>query len=448
MFKISSKTHNNPKHRVIAVALLLIIGFALIFAYKKYSPDPTPDETITITTNATPYEDKETGNSTSTNSTETTPKGTIDDPYVFSGVINPGDTMSTILQDWLPMPEVHAIIGISNNVYSLTNIKAGNPYTVFSSEEGMCRLEYTIDDTSKLVINREAENCYQAIVEQTPYELQLAVVDGVIDSNLFQAIADAGESPGLAISLADMFGYEVNFIKDIRAGDSFSVLVEKRYQDGEFKSYGPVLAAYFVNQGKQHEGFYFSDGAGAHFFNSKGESLRRAFLKAPLSFTRISSGYNLKRLHPILNEVRAHPAIDYAAPTGTPIKAIGGGTVTFSGWGKGAGKYVTVKHGNSYESTYMHMSSFAKGIKKGSSVKQGQVIGYVGSTGYATGPHLDFRMKHNGKYINPATVTSPRSEPIKANKKKEFLERVELYRAWMEGAEPLASYPEEGLAKK
>lgn len=437
----STKSENpkikiSSRQRVIFVALLLILGFGLIFAFKHYSSDIPFDELITLTT---PNATQEAA------SQEEDAHGTIENPYVFSGVVNPGDTMSTILQDWLPMGEVHAIIDVSKDVYSLTRIKAGNPYTIFSSEDGMCRFEYTIDDTCKLVINREAVNCYQAIVEETPYELQLAVVDGIIDSSLFQAVADAGESPSLAIAMAEMFGYEINFIKDIRVGDSFTALVEKRYQDGEFKSYGPLLAAYFVNQDKQHEGFYFKDKEGSGYFNKDGDSLKRAFLKAPLSFTRISSGYNLKRLHPIHNEVRAHPAIDYAAPTGTPIKAIGRGTVSFIGHGKGAGKYITLTHSNSYESTYMHMSGFAKGLKKGSSVSQGQVIGYVGSTGYATGPHLDFRMKHKGKYINPATVTSPRESPVHASKKAEFLERVAMYRAWINGEEPLTSYPEEGL---
>lgn len=359
---------------------------------------------------------------------------------VFSGVINPGDTASMLLGEWLPMSEVNAIVDMAKDVFPLTQIKAGNPYTIFSNNDGLSRFEYIIDDTNKLVINRENPNRYQAILEHTPYDIELAMVEFIIDSNLFQAVADAGESPGLAIALADMFGYEVNFIKDLREGDTFTALVEKRYQNGEFKSYGPILAAYLVNQGKQYEGFYFSDGNGAFYFTSDGMSLKRAFLKAPLSFTRVSSGYNLRRLHPIFKEVRPHPGIDYAAPTGTPVKAIGHGKVKFAGRGKGAGNYIELTHNNGYDSSYMHLSAFAKGLKKGSSVRQGQVIGYVGSTGYSTGPHLDFRMKKGGKYINPAQATSPRSDPIKPAKKEAFKQRVQLYRAWLSGEEPLSSY--------
>ncbi len=439
------------RRQVLLVALLLVIGLIVVFAARSCSEERSQEELIELgnkaaLTNSSTTPDTPGSDAQSDTTTENTnnPAGTLESPYVFEGVISSGDTMSTILQDWLPMNEVHAIINECRDVYSPAKIRAGNPYTIYSSEEGMCRFEYVIDDTCRLVINREAENCYQAIVEVTPYEKQLAVVDGIIDSNLFLAIADAGEGPSLAIALGEMFGYEINFIRDLRVGDTFSILVEKRYQNGEFKSYGPLLAAYFVNQGKSYEGFYFSDGAGAGYFTSKGESLKRAFLKAPLSFTRISSGYNLKRVHPIFKEVRPHPAIDYAAPTGTPIKAIGRGTVNFAGWGKGAGKYVVIKHPNNYESTYMHMSGFASGIKKGASVRQGQIIGYVGSTGYSTGPHLDFRMKHNGKYINPSSVTSPRDEPIKSGKRHEFDERVRLYRAWLNGDEPLTSYPEAG----
>ena len=431
----------SARQRVLIVALLLALGFILILAIRSCSEEQggEQEELIQLKQEAARAEDA------LANEALKPAQGTLENPYVFEGVVSDGDTMGAILQDWLPMSEVHAIIDVSKEVYSLTKIKAGNPYTIFSSEEGMCRLEYVIDDSCKLVINREAENCYQAIIEQTPYEKQLTVVDGVIDSNLFLAVADAGEGPGLAVALGEMFGYEINFIRDLRVGDTFSILVEKRYQDGEFKSYGPLLAAYFVNQGQQFEGFYFNDGPGATYFTSKGESLKRAFLKAPLSFTRISSGYNLKRMHPIFKEVRAHPAIDYAAPTGTPVKAIGRGKVNFAGWGKGAGKHIILSHANSYESTYMHLSGFASGVKKGSSVRQGQIIGYVGSTGYSTGPHLDFRMKHNGKYINPSSVTSPREEPVKGSAKEKFKSRVALYRAWMNGDEPLSSYPAEGF---
>ena len=326
------------------------------------------------------------------------------------------------------------------DIYSLSRIRAGNPYVIITDAEGLHRFEYEIDSEQKLVISRTHDS-YEACLEAIAYDVRLELVAFTIDSNMFQAVADVGEGPSLAIALADVFGWEVDFIRSIREGDSFQVLVEKRYQEGEFKRYGPVLAAKFVNQGKEFEAFYYEETDGASFFTRNGDSMKRAFLKAPLSFTRISSGYNLRRLHPIFKEVRPHPAIDYAAPAGTPVKAIGSGVISFVGWGKGAGKHIVIKHPNDYESIYMHLSGYAKGITKGTRVQQGQVIGYVGSTGYATGPHLDFRIKHKGQYINPATVTSPRSEPVSKENMADFTAHVERCLAWLDGSKPLSDYP-------
>lgn len=384
---------------------------------------------------------------TAQNGTEGAPEETreavvaleAEEPHVFKGEISPGDTASTILYDWIPSNDVQSMVEACKNIYSLSRLRAGNPYTVIADAEGLNRFEYEIDADQKLVISRTHDS-YEACLEAIAYDIRLALIDINIDSNLFQAVADAGEGPNLAISLADIFGWEVDFIKSIREGDTFRVLVEKRYQDGEFRRYGPILAARFNNQGKEYEAFYFEEKDGPQFFTRNGDSMKRAFLKAPLSFTRISSGYNLRRLHPIFKEVRPHPAIDYAAPTGTPVKAIGNGKVTYAGWGKGAGKHIVLRHSNGYESIYMHLSGFAKSVKSGSRVQQGQVIGYVGSTGYSTGPHLDFRVKRDGKYINPATITTPRSDPVSKQKITEFKGKVDLYLTWLDGGRPLADY--------
>ncbi len=363
-----------------------------------------------------------------------------DASYVFRNVVEEGDNASKILQEWLTLGEIHEVAVSCNDVYSLAKINVGHEYVITSGTGGFERFEYEIDDFERLVVER-CEAGFAARIEKLPCDIRLECKQFVIQSNLFQTVADAGEKPVLAILLADIFGWEVNFIKELRENDTFDILIEKRYLNGEFKGYGQLLAAYFVNQGKSYEAFRFADGHGApHYFTSGGESLKRAFLKAPLSFSRISSGYTMKRLHPIHKVVRPHPGIDYAAPTGTPVKAIGSGTVLFAGWGGGAGRYIRIKHSNGYESTYMHLSGFARGLKKGKSVRQGEVIGYVGSTGWSTGPHLDFRMKRNGKFINPMTVTSPRSDPVHASKKAEFDEKVALYKAFLSGDKPLHEY--------
>ena len=368
------------------------------------------------------------------------PEAEPDASYVFRNVVEEGDNASKILQEWLTLGEIHEVTVSCNEVYSLAKINVGHEYVITSGTDGFERFEYEIDDFERLVVER-CEAGFAARIEKLPCDIRLECKRFVIQSNLFQTVADAGEKPVLAILLADIFGWEVNFIKELRENDTFDILIEKRYLNGEFKGYGQLLAAYFVNQGKSYEAFRFADGHGApHYFTSDGESLKRAFLKAPLSFSRISSGYTMRRLHPIHKVVRPHPGIDYAAPIGTPVKAIGSGTVLFAGWGGGAGRYIKIKHSNGYESTYMHLSGFARGLKKGKSVRQGEVIGYVGSTGWSTGPHLDFRMKHNGKFINPMTVTSPRSEPVHASKKAEFNEKVALYKAFLSGDKPLHEY--------
>lgn len=424
----SPPQNHRLKPWTIAIAAALVVALAALVWLGTRTPDiPLPEAHVA-------------GQNSTAPATEPVIAQEAEDPHVFKGEVNPGDTASTILYDWIPQNDVQSMVDACKNIYPLSRLRAGNPYIVIADEEGLNRFEYEIDADRKLVINRTSDS-YEACLEAIAYDVRLTLIDINIDSNLFQSVADAGESPNLAISLADIFGWEVDFIKNIREGDTFRVLVEKRYQEGEFRRYGPILAARFTNQGKEYEAFYYEETEGPQFFTRSGDSMKRAFLKAPLSFTRVSSGYNLRRLHPIFKEVRPHPAIDYAAPAGTPVKAIGNGAVTYAGWGKGAGKHIVLRHSNGYESIYMHLSGFAKGVKSGSRVQQGQVIGYVGSTGYSTGPHLDFRIKHNNKYINPATVTSPRSDPVSKRNLADFKTKVDLYLSWLDGGRPLSDYP-------
>ncbi len=221
--------------------------------------------------------------------------------------------------------------------------------------------------------------------------------------------------------LADIFGWDINFILDLRVGDNFQVLVEKRFREGQPAGYGKVLAAEFENQNEVFTAIRFKEGdQKVSFYNQKGENMRKAFLKAPLSFTRISSGYSMRRLHPITKVYKPHPAIDYAAPTGTPVKAIGDGTIIGKGYGKGNGNYLKIRHNNGYVSMYLHLRGFAKKIAKGRRVNQGQVIAYVGSTGMSTGPHLDFRMTRHGKSINPLKLKAPAAKSISKGHLTEF----------------------------
>ncbi|GFM38532.1 peptidase M24 [Desulfovibrio psychrotolerans] len=360
------------------------------------------------------------------------PKGPLLE--VVAASVNNGQTASTILSDWLGTSDIHNLAEACKPVFDLCRIRAGQPYRVHTEDGALTRWEYEIDNDKFLVVDiaADAENGSKSYVPQVHdihYDMETVSVSGIINSNLFEAVEKTGENAALAITLADIFGWEVDFIRDLRQGDSFSAVVEKRFRDGEFKGYRRVLAASFTNQGTRHEGYRMEDEHGVvQYYNAEGGNLRRAFLKAPLSFTRISSNFSHSRLHPVLKTYRPHHGVDYAAPTGTPVLAIGDGTVTKVASDHAAGKYVMLRHTNGYESGYLHFSSFAKGMKVGKRVRQGEVIGYVGATGYATGPHLDFRMKKNGAYVNPTKVISPRSEPVSKKKMEEFAKLVEAMR--------------------
>jgi murein DD-endopeptidase MepM/ murein hydrolase activator NlpD len=260
------------------------------------------------------------------------------------------------------------------------------------------------------------------------------LIRGTITSSLFEAVAESGETPELTMSLADIFAWDIDFIRDIRVGDSFQALVEKRFRDGSPAGYGRILAAEFTNQGTTYRAFLYQDGNNRpSYYDGEGNSVRKAFLRAPLAFSRISSGFTMRRYHPVTKTWKAHPAIDYAAPKGTPIKTVGDGTIIKKGYTKYNGNYIKIRHNNSYETLYLHMSGFAKGISQGKRVLQGQTIGYVGSTGLATGPHLCFRMYNNGSPVNPNKVRAKAAPPVSKERMAEFKTSIARFLAWLEG---------------
>ena len=239
----------------------------------------------------------------------------------------------------------------------------------------------------------------------------------------------------LALNLSDIFAWDIDFTTALRKGDTFRMLVEGLYRDGEFKKYGNILAAEFVNDGVLSRAYRFEVDGRADYYDAEGRSLRKAFLKAPLSFRRISSGFSKSRLHPVLKIRRAHNGTDYVAPKGTPVSAIGNGQVLAAGHQGGYGKLVVIRHPNGYKTFYGHLSGIAKGVRKGAGVTQGQLIGYVGSTGISTGPHLHFEMRVNDRPVNPRKVEIPAGQPV-----PEAL--IASYRAARDGlAGQLASAP-------
>jgi len=360
---------------------------------------------------------------------------------IFHSAIAKGDTVGVILNEWLSVSDIGKMVEAAKPICSLTNIREGKPFRVECGPDGgFVRFVYEMDQRHCLVVEKQDAD-FAARQEAIVYETQLARVKGTISSSLFEAVTDTGERAGLAVSLAEIFSCEIDFIKEIRQGDHFEVLVEKLYRDDEFKGYGNMVAARFTSRNHTYEAYLFpgKDGRLRHF-NADGEALQKILLKAPLAFTRVSSGYSMRRMHPVFGYVRPHQGVDYAAPTGTPIMAVGDGVVTRVGWGNGYGKMVVIKHNGGLESQYAHMSRFADGLKKGSRVKQGQTIGYVGATGVATGPHLDFRLKQNGNFVDPAKLIVPREDPVSKKRMAEFKENVARSRAFLNGESALAQY--------
>lgn len=328
------------------------------------------------------------------------------------GKIAQGDTVTALLGSYFSPQALHQLGKESKDIFPLSRICAGQPYKICLADGAFERFEYDIDSNEQLFISQNDEG-FTIERKDIVYEVTTHTVTGVIESSLFEAVTATGESDVLAMNLADIFGWDIDFILDIRQGDSFQVLVEKRFREGKSAGYGRILVAEFINQGNRFDAILFQDGdRRPDYYSSDGQSVRKAFLKAPLSFSRISSGYTMRRLHPITKTWKAHPAIDYAAPIGTPVKTVGDGTVTQKGYKRGNGYYLKIRHFGGYETMYLHLSRFAKGIQKGSSVRQGQLIAYVGSSGMSTGPHLDFRMRKNGAPVNPQKIKAPSIAPV------------------------------------
>jgi murein DD-endopeptidase MepM/ murein hydrolase activator NlpD len=301
------------------------------------------------------------------------------------------------------LPEVRRALDI---------VRPGDIITFTHVDGALQSLNRQISNTLTLQVARSDDGFAVNYIEN-PLETEVVGRHAKINSSLFAAGQDAGMSAGTIMTLANkMFGWDIDFALDLREGDEFSVLYEQRYQDGEYVDDGRVLAAEFVNQGRKHRAVWFQsqDGEVEGYFTPEGKGMRKAFLRAPLDFTRISSSFNSRRLHPVLGVVRAHKGTDYAAPSGTKIWAAGEGRIAFVGRKGGYGNVVIIDHGKGIKTLYGHMSRFGKGMRAGRKVSQGETIGYVGSTGLSTGPHLHYEYTVNGVQKNPAKIPMPRTE--------------------------------------
>ncbi len=365
---------------------------------------------------------------------ETAPVTTVKVPErkECTGIIERGETLSSLLGDYLSSHEICCLAAQCEDTFSVKDIRAGQPYCMLFEDGAFRCFTYEIDADEQLLINYEGEK-FKVSKTAIAYQVERSVISGTISSSLFLTIAELGERAELACRLADIFAWDIDFMRDLRPGDSFRVLIEKRYREGEFAGYGTLLAAEFVNRGETFQAIYYKDKENPAYYDRNGRSLKKAFLKAPLSYSRISSTYSNRRYHPILNIYRPHRAIDYAAPVGTPVRAVAGGVVTQRSYDRHNGNKIRLRHANRYETTYIHLSRFGRGIKVGRKVEQGQVIGYVGATGLATGPHLDFRVFKNGRAINPLKMEKIPSAPLPKKVLPEFKLKVKEYFAALAG---------------
>jgi murein DD-endopeptidase MepM/ murein hydrolase activator NlpD len=266
-----------------------------------------------------------------------------------------------------------------------------------------------------------------------PVDRRVVLVTGVLKDNLFESMERAGERPQIVMDFAEIFAWDFDFAADSQPGDRFRMLVEKVFTGDQFVKYGRILAAAYESEGQVHAGVYFKDKDGSGYYTPKGESLRRAFLKSPLEFTRVSSTFSRGRRHPILGGVRPHLAVDYAAPLGTPIFAVADGTIESAGWSGGGGNTIVLRHRANFKTMYNHLSHFAKGIRAGTTVRQRQVIGYVGSTGLSTGPHLDYRVMKDGRFVNPLKQTFLPGQPISPSNHTAFAQASSALLAQLRG---------------
>jgi murein DD-endopeptidase MepM/ murein hydrolase activator NlpD len=336
--------------------------------------------------------------------------------------IQKGDTLDGLFRKYkLNLGHLAAISRLEEARQRFRRLRPGDTFEIRHTDGDLVSMYSTLDLTSALAIDRSEDGFTASIIER-PIEKRIRKAYGVIRSSLFEAGSEAGLSDRTVMNVAGIFAWDVDFVLDIRVGDNFYVLYEEIWQDGEYVTDGEIVAAEFNNNGRSHRAIRFIDEGGrSDYFTPEGLSVRKAFMRAPVDFTRISSNFNPRRRHPILNTIRAHRGVDYAAPRGTPIKASGDGKVIFRGTKSGYGKTVILQHGGNITTLYAHMSNFAAKAKLGSRVVQGQTIGFVGATGLATANHLHYEYRVNGVHRNPRTVPLPKADPIADRYRDEFL---------------------------
>ncbi len=396
------------KKRILYLATgLLILGSIAVTPYiiRQFTPEPTVAEIVT----------------------EPAPQIieygiNCDSLRIEKGVVRKNQSLSEILSIYdIGSEIIHQVASLSRPVFDVRKMKVGNQYTVLLTKDTVPEIAYFIyeeDDVSYITYQLKDQIKVQKGAK--PMTRDTVTITGTITSSLWNSLIENGGDPELAAEMSEVYAWTIDFF-GIQKGDFYKVVYEEVKVEGKSIGIGNILSACFNHMGADLYAFRFTSNGETGYYDDKGQNLQRAFLKAPLKFKRISSKFSHGRMHPILKIRRPHLGIDYAADYGTPVQTIGDGTVIEKGWNKGGGgNYIKIKHNGAYTTLYMHLAGFAKGISTGSRVRQGDVIGYVGSTGLSTGPHLDFRVFLNGTAIDPLKMESPPSEPVASQYLTEF----------------------------
>jgi murein DD-endopeptidase MepM/ murein hydrolase activator NlpD len=359
---------------------------------------------------------------------------TQDRPTTASGKIETGESFYDLMKSFnMADAEILTMANVSRKKFSLRRIKSGQPYEIAFNQNGEpARFECEIDDHRLLIVDRQNDG-WSAKIDPIEYEIRERMVEGLIQDSLYLSLVDACQSTVLAVDLADIFAWDIDFSLDLRKGDAYSILYQERWRGDRYVGPGRILAAQVINQGETYSAVYYEDGTGdGDYYDPDGRSLQKQFLKSPLRFKYISSYFSKSRLHPILKIRRPHLGVDYAAPYGTPVRASADGRVIYKGRNGGMGNMIKIRHNGIYATAYGHLSRYARKLKVGKSIKQGEIIGYVGSTGLSTGPHLHYAFYKNGKLINPMREQNPRVKSIPPSELPQFkalaervLERVQ-----------------------
>ena len=356
----------------------------------------------------------------------TVEKSTIKYGFVFDnfkvteGEFQKNEVLGSVLQRHnVPYTQIDKLVNVATGVFDVRKMRVGKSYTILTSEEGKAA-DYLIYEPSPffyVIYDLRGETSVK-IVER-PIELKAKENAGVVTVSLWNAIVDNGMSYDIAAKMEAALAWQVDFHHIVK-GDCFKLIYDEQYIDGELVGVGNIKAAYFKNKGKEFNAYYYEDENHTGYFDDEGRPMKKAFLQSPVQYARISSAYNLKRFHPVLRRVKAHLGTDYAAPYGTPIQTVAAGTVVAVGRTSGNGNYVKVRHDKTYETQYLHMQKFAAGMKQGVRVNQGDVIGYVGSTGLATGPHVCFRFWKNGQQVDHRKENLPPPNPMQGESFEAF----------------------------